>query len=69
MAYPHTTITFQLLKIQLEQCCIQMLLPKFGRRTEATQTFVEAPDEVVVLDELPRWNHKDLCCDGRVQEG
>ena len=30
MAYPNTTIRFQLLKMQLWQCCAQMLLPKFG---------------------------------------
>ena len=46
-----------------------MLLPKFGRCAKAVKSLVETPDDVVVLDELPRWNHEDLLRDGRVQEG
>ena len=69
MAYPNTAIRFQLLKMQLRQCCAQMLLPEFGRTAQARENLVEMPDDAVVLDELPRWNHEDLRCDGRIQEG
>ena len=31
-----------------------MLLPKFGRSAKAVERLVESPDDIVVLDELPR---------------
>ena len=69
MAHPEATIRFQVVKMQLEQGCAQMLCPEYGHHVEAIKCLVETPDDVVVLDELLRWYHQDLCCDGRVQEG
>ena len=69
MAYPDASVTLQLLKMQLWKRCAQMLLPKFWCGTQTIQGLVETPDDIGVLDELAWWDHEDLRCDGRVQEG